>query len=180
MFPSEVSKWAVAERDDRTDIVADCVVTGIIGDDRVETKPVKVTDQRFEGGTAVDMQRCTASAFVVPHGLSIAGAAVESLRHRQHHSSEHRDRWRLEAECWGVGSQRVAVLRPANVASAPDLDVNESDITHPFKMRPNRVRVKRKRVGDLGGDQRSGCSCQLEVDRVARVVAQRLQHIELG
>ena len=180
MFPSEVSKWAVAERDDRTDIVADCVVTGVIGDDRVETKPVKVTDQRFEGGTAVDMHRRAASAFVVANRLGVAGAAVESLRHRQHHSSEHRDRWRLEAECWGVGGQRVTVLRPADVTSAADFDINEADITHAFKMGPHRVRVKRKRVGDLGGDQRSGCSCQLKVDRVARIVAQRLQHIELG
>ena len=43
MFPSEVSKWAVAERDDRTDIAPTASITEIIDDDRVETKSIKVT-----------------------------------------------------------------------------------------------------------------------------------------
>ena len=180
MFPSEVSKWTVAERDHRPGVVTGGVVAGVIGDHRVETKSVEVADQSFEGGAAVGMQRGAAHTFVMPDGLGIAGPGVEALRHRQRHTSEHGHRWRFEAECWGVGRQRVAVLRPADVAPTADLDVDEADVTHAFEVGPHRVGVEREQVGDLGGDQRSRCSGQFEVDRIARVIAECLEEIKLG
>jgi hypothetical protein len=79
----------------------------------------------------------------------------------------------------GIGSHRIAMLRTTHLATPADFDQKQANLTHPFEMRPDRVRMKRKRFRDLGGGLRHRRSGQLEINGVARVVAQGLEQIEL-
>ena len=58
------------------------------------------------------------------------------------------------------------------------LSGDEADIAHLVEMRPHRVGVQVERVGDLGGGQGLRRAGEFEVDRVARVVAERLEQGE--
>ena len=56
--------------------------------------------------------------------------------------------------------------------------LEEADVAHSFKVRPHRVGVQLERFGDLGGRQRLRGPGQLQVDRVASVVAECLEQLE--
>ena len=70
------------------------------------------------------------------------------------------------------------MLRPADGAAVVALHVEQADVAHALEVRTHGVDVEPERLGDVGGGQRSCRSRQLEVDRVAGVVAERLQQIE--
>ncbi len=180
MFPCEVGKRTVAERDHRTNVIPNSIVARIVSHHRVESKPVEVIDERFEGRRAVGVQPGSVGAFAMADGLGVVSAGVQALGHGQHHSCQDRHGRRLQTERRGVSGERIAVLRSADIAPATDFDVDEADVTHPVEVRANRVGVQRQGVGDLGGDQRARRPRQLEVDRVARVVTQGLEEIQLG
>ena len=71
------------------------------------------------------------------------------------------------------------MLGPAELAPRLGLDVDEADVAHPLEMWAHGVGVEPQRVGDVGGRERAGRPRQLEIDRVARVVAERLEHVEV-
>ena len=177
---SEVSKRTVGERHDRREtLVGGWVCSWIVADDWVESEAIKVGDQRFERRRCVPVTRCPITTFVISNSLGVVWRGLQPLGHRQHHPGEHRHRGRFEPERRGVGRNRVTMLRTANIAAPDDLDRQQADVTHPFEVRPDRVRVQRERFRDLCGGLGRRRSGELKIDGVARVVAQGLEQIEL-
>jgi len=72
------------------------------------------------------------------------------------------------------------MLGPADVTAPTHLDIEHADLAHPLQVGADRVRMQIERVGDVGGREGPRRTRQLQVDGVARVVTERLQHIELG
>ena len=70
------------------------------------------------------------------------------------------------------------MLGPADGAAGLGVDAEEADVTHALEVGPHGVDVELEGVGDLGGGQRQRAAGQLEVDRVAGVVAEGLQHVQ--
>jgi hypothetical protein len=70
------------------------------------------------------------------------------------------------------------VLGAPDTGGGPDVHVDEADVSHPFEVGAHRVRVQAQCRGDIAGGQRPGRAGKLEVDGVARVVAERLEHVE--
>jgi hypothetical protein len=70
------------------------------------------------------------------------------------------------------------VLRSPDGALGVGDHLEQPDLPHPVEVRSHRVRVQAEGVGDLRGGERSGRPGELQVDRVARVVAERLQQLE--
>jgi hypothetical protein len=56
----------------------------------------------------------------------------------------------------------------------------EAHVAHALEVGTDGVGVEVERLGDVGGGQRAGGARQLEVDRIARVVAERLEQVEAG
>ena len=71
------------------------------------------------------------------------------------------------------------MLRPPDVAAAADLDLEQADLAHALEVGAHGVGVQPERLGDLGGGERPRRAGELEVDRVAGVVAERLEQVEL-
>ena len=70
------------------------------------------------------------------------------------------------------------MLRATDRALGVGDHVEQAHLAHPVEVRAHGVGVQPERVGDLRGGQRSGRAGQLEVDRVAGVVAERLEQLE--
>jgi len=66
----------------------------------------------------------------------------------------------------------------ADAAAPTGLDVEQPDVAHALEVRAHRVDVQVEDLGDVGGGQRQRRARQLEVDGVAGVVPERLQHVE--
>ena len=152
---------------------------GVVADDRIETEAIEVGHERLERGRRLPIPIGAGDALVTSHLGGVVGVAVEPLCHVQHHPGQHRHRRWFEAERRCIGGDRVAVLRPTDVAATPDGDIEQADVAHPLEVWADRVRVELERLGDVGGGQRPRRPGEFEVDRVARVVTQRLQQIEL-
>ncbi len=67
------------------------------------------------------------------------------------------------------------MLGPADPARAVGADVEQTDVAHPLEVGPDGVRVQRQGLSDVGRGQRPRRAGELEVDRVAGVVAERLE-----
>ena len=72
------------------------------------------------------------------------------------------------------------MLGPADGTPGVDLDLEEADVAHTLEVGSHGVRMEAEGVGHLGGRERTRGARQLEVDGVARVVAQRLEHSQPG
>ena len=59
------------------------------------------------------------------------------------------------------------------------LDVHQAGLAEPFEVEADRVRVQAERVGEFLGRQGRGRGGQLAVHRVARLVAQGLEDLEV-
>ena len=70
-----------------------------------------------------------------------------------------------EYRCWGRPTPPVASVR---TSSRPD-------VAHALEVRPDGVRVEPQRLRDVGRRERHGRAGELEIDRVAGVVAERLE-----
>jgi hypothetical protein len=155
---------------------------GVDGDGRVEPQLVQPGHQTGQAG---DVARCDRHLGV---GLALVAAGLDRLvaaqatggGHPQQHAGQHRERRRLQAQRGRVGGQRVAVLGTADRAPGVGLDVEQADVAHALEVGPDGVGVQVERLGDLGGGQRARRARQLQVDGVAGVVAQRLEHGEAG
>ena len=143
MFPCEVGERTMGEGNHGTGVVSGGVIARVVGDHRVETEPVEVVNEGFESGWSIGVQRSPARTFVLADRFGVVGARVETLRHRQHHSGQYGHGRRLEAQCRGISSERIPVLRPAHVPAATDLDIDKTDVTHPIQVGAYRVRVQR-------------------------------------
>ena len=117
-------------------------------------------------------------ALLAPGLDGVGGRHVGAGGQAEEHPGQHGERRRLEAEGRGIGGERVAVLRTADGALGVGDHVEEAHLAHPIEVRAHGVGVEPERVGDLGGGQRGGRAGELEVDRVAGVVAERLQQLE--
>jgi hypothetical protein len=71
------------------------------------------------------------------------------------------------------------VLRPADVAPTADLDVEQPGLAHALQVGAHGVGMQVECLGDVGGGERTRRPREFEVDRVAGVVAERLEQIEL-
>ena len=71
------------------------------------------------------------------------------------------------------------MLRTTDITAPADFDVEQSGLAHPFEMRTYRVRMQGERLGDVGGGERLRRPGEFEVDRVACVVAECLEQVEL-
>jgi hypothetical protein len=96
----------------------------------------------------------------------------------QQHPSQHQEHRRFEAERGRVGGERVQVLGSADGAATIGPGVDQTDLAHALQVGANSVGVQPQRVGDLGGGERARRAGQLQVDRVAGVVPQRLEQVE--
>ena len=124
-------------------------------------------------------RRCGGGRALLPSGLDRVGRGQLGRGGQpQQHPGQHGEGRRLEAERRGVGGERVAVLRAADRALGVGDDVEEPDLPHPLEVGAHGVRVQGEALGDLGGGERRRRAGQLEVDGVARVVAERLQQLE--
>ena len=82
---------------------------------------------------------------------------------------------RLEEE---LRKADIVMLRATDLTPGIGGDVEQSDLPHALEVRPHRVRVESEGLGDLGRDQGPGRAGELEVDRVAGVVAEHLEEIQ--
>ena len=71
------------------------------------------------------------------------------------------------------------MLGTAHVTSSTHFDIEQAGFAHPLEVGPHRVGVQAERFGDVGGGERPWRTSQLEVDRVAGVVTERLEQVEL-
>ena len=174
MLGGDVGERAVGEGDDRR------VVVVAVGDDRVEAETVEVGHQGLEAGGCVEVRDGTSTTLVPADILGITATGTEAISQAQNHPCQHRHgRW-LETERRRTRRHRVPMLRPPELAPRVGLDVDEADVAHPLEVRTHGVGVEAQRVGDIGGGERSRRARQLEVDRVPRVVAERLEDIEMS
>src|SRR5262245_22916836 len=72
------------------------------------------------------------------------------------------------------------MLRPSDGPPGIGLYVQQADLAHPLQVGAHGVRVQVQRLGDLRRRQGPRRPRQLQVDRVARVLAQRLEDGEPG
>jgi hypothetical protein len=70
------------------------------------------------------------------------------------------------------------VLGPADAAAGVDADLEEADLAQALEEGAYRVGVQAERPCDVVGGERPRRARQLEEDRVARVVAEGLEHRE--
>jgi hypothetical protein len=70
------------------------------------------------------------------------------------------------------------VLRAAHGAAGIGDDLEQADLAHPLEVGPDRVGVEAEGVRDLRGGQGHRRARELEVDRVAGVVAERLEELQ--
>ena len=154
-------------------------IIGTVGDQRVEAEPIEIGHERFERGRRMLIRPRAGRPFGATDDFGVVGARLESRRHRQHHPGEDGHRGWLEAERWRMRRNRIAVLGPADVTAAADLHLEQAGLTHAFEVRSYGVGVQPERVGDVGRRERSRRAGEFEVDRVPRVVAQRLEQVEL-
>ena len=177
---SKIGKRTIGERHHGCKVVmSSWVDSRIVADDGVESEAIKVSDQCFERRRCVAIPDCAIPAFVVSNGFGVVGCGLQSLCHRQHHAGEHRHRGRFEPERRGIGGDRVAMLRTADITTPADFNRKQANITHPFEVWPDRIRVQRKRFGDLGSGLGRQCSGKLKIDGVSRIVAQGFEQIKL-
>ena len=106
-------------------------------------------------------------------------SAPDGLGERGEQAGEEHVRGRVEPEAGRTGRERVAVLRTADGAAVDDLDVDEARVLQPLEVQPHGVGVQVERVGEVAGAARRGRSGQLPVERVAGLVAEGLQHLEV-
>ena len=71
------------------------------------------------------------------------------------------------------------MLRATDVTASADLHLEQAGLTHAFEVWTHGVGVQPERLGDVGRRQRSRRAGEFEVDRVPRVVAERLEQVEL-
>ena len=81
----------------------------------------------------------------------------------------------LEPERRGLSGQRVLVLGAPHPPFGVRAHVEQAHLAHALEVRPHRVCVQPQRLRDVGRRERHRRSCELEIDRVAGVVAERLQ-----
>jgi hypothetical protein len=72
------------------------------------------------------------------------------------------------------------VLWSTDVTAAADLDIEQAGVAHALEVRSHRVGVQIERHRDVGSGERAWRPGEFEVDRVARVVAERLEQVELA
>ena len=70
------------------------------------------------------------------------------------------------------------MLGTPDLTAGVDFDLEQTDLAQALEMRPHRVDVESETFGDLGSGEGTASDEQLEVHRVPRVVAQRLEHVE--
>ena len=112
-------------------------------------------------------------------GLGGVGALeARHIGHLEQHRREARERRRLEAERRGVDREGVEVLGAAHAARVADAQVEQADVAHAVEVGANGVDVQAQGLGDLRRGPGRRRARELEVDGVAGVVPQRLQHVE--
>ena len=67
------------------------------------------------------------------------------------HACQSRERRRFEPERGGIGGEEVPVLGPSDAPAAVDFDFEQPDLSHPFEVGTDGVRVERKALGDVAG-----------------------------
>ena len=140
---------------------------GQLGDERLEAR-----------GVLRPWSAASARPWARPASAASSAPTPGRRRQLQEHPRQHRERRRLEPE-------RRARRRRASRGAAgdrrrrgPRCDLEQADVAHALEVGPHGVGVQAERLGDVGGRQRERRTGQLEVDRVAGVVAERLQHVE--
>ena len=119
------------------------------------------------------------AAMVAAHLGSVLSRKARLGGQRQQHAGDRRVHRRLEAQAGGIGCQRVQVLRSADPAAGAGTDLEKAELAHALEVRPHRVWVQVEQLGDLDGGPWGRGAGQLEVDPVAGVVTQRLEHGQL-
>ena len=172
VFGRDVGERTVREGDDGG------VGVLTIGDHGIEAEPVEIRHERLETGRRPVIGDRSTASFVVPDGGGILGVGTQAVGEVEHHAGEQRRGRGFEAERRGIGGQRVPVLWTADLTASGDLDIDQADVAHALEVGSHRVRVQIEGIGDLGGGAGPHRSGELEIDRIAGVVPERLQQVE--
>ncbi len=111
--------------------------------------------------------------------MAAADVGADPLGEGGEQAREQRVRGRVEPERRRAVGEEVEVLWATDGAAVDRLHVDETRLTEPLEVEPDRVRVQPEPVGEVLGRQCGSGARQLAVHREARLVAERLQYREL-
>ncbi len=120
------------------------------------------------------------AATPVPAGATGgAGVGAARLRQRAEQTRQEHVGGRVEAQPGRAGRQGVAMLGASDPTAVDRLDLEQAGVAQALEVQADGVRVQPERLGEVRGRARRRGSGQLPVERVAGLVAQGLQHLEV-
>ncbi len=165
----QLAERAVGEGDHR-----DLAVVGAV-DRGIEAQHLELSDERLEARRGICVPGALVAALLTADLRGLVGPDARGGGGLQKEPGQKGIRRRLEPERRGLGGQRVPVLGAPHAPGGVRAHVEEADVAHALEVRPHRVGVQPQRLGDVGRREGHGRSGELEIDRVAGVVAERLQ-----
>ena len=155
--------------------------TVVVHRGRVEAELVQHADGRLDARSAPDRGR--GGPGVGPAGgpppRPVRPPTPASAASSQQHAGQHGEHRAARGRATGAsGAREYRCLRPAHGATGVGTGLEQADVAHPLEVGPHRVGVQVQEVGHLRRGQGPGRTGQFQVDRVPRVVAQRLQQVE--